>query len=76
MSDLHDETVRIETIAVFDALEVGVVGFSEIFREVAAGTPLDPQQAEHLAAQCAQLLTSITDIRNTLRLGAESPGVH
>jgi hypothetical protein len=76
MSNTHDEAVRVETIAVLDAVEIGVVGFSEIFREVAAGAPLDPQRAENLAARCAELLKSITDTRNTLRLSAESHGVN
>ena len=76
MSSTHDEAVRVETIAVLDAIEIGVVGSSEIFREVAAGAPLDPQRAENLAAQCAELLKSVTDTRNTLWLAAESRGVN
>jgi len=76
MSSTHDEAVRVETIAVLDAIAISVVGFSEIFREVAAGAPLDPQRAENLAAQCAELLKRVTDTRNTLRLAAESHGVN
>jgi hypothetical protein len=41
-----------------------------------AGAPLDPQRAENLAAQCAELLKSVTDTRNTLRVAAESHGVN
>ena len=76
MSSTHDEAVRVETIAVLDAIEIRVVGLSEVFREVAAGAPLDPQRAENLAAQCAELLKSVTNARNTLRLAAESHGVN
>ena len=76
MSSTHDEAVRVETIAVLNAIEVNVVGFSKVFREVAAGAPLDPQRAENLAAQCAELLKSVTDTRNALRLAAESHGVN
>ena len=76
MSSTHDEAVRGETIAVLDAIEISVVGFCESFREVAAGAPLDPQRAENLAAQCAELLKSVTNARNTLRLAAESHGVN
>jgi hypothetical protein len=55
MSKLHDDAVRIETIAVLDAVEIGVVGFAEIFQEVARGESLDRQRAENLprnAASC------------------------
>ena len=76
MLSTHNEAVRVETIAVLDAIEIRVVGFSETFREVAAGAPLDPQRAENLAAQCGELLKSVTDTRNTLRLAAESQGVN
>ena len=75
MSEIRDEAVRVETIAVLDAVEVGVVGFSEIFREVAAGSPLDPQRAEDLAAQCGALLKSIADTRNVIRLSARTHGI-
>ena len=70
------ESVRLALAEVGDdAVEVGVVGFSEIFREVAAGVPLDPQRAENLAAQCAELLKSIADTRNVIRLAARTKGV-
>ena len=40
MSKIEDEGSRIEAIAVLDAVEVSIVGFREMFREVAAGVPL------------------------------------
>ena len=76
MSEIRDEAVRIETIAVLDAVEVGVVEFAEIFQEVAAGVPLDPQRAEHLVAQCGELLKTIADTRNVIRLSASPKGIH
>ena len=76
MSKTHDEIVRVETIAVLDAIEVALAGFLETFQEVAGGTPLDPQHAENLAAKCATLFTSIVEIRNTLRLSADGSSVH
>ena len=45
MSKIEDEGSRIEAIAVLDAVEIGVVGFSESVREVATGVPLDPRCA-------------------------------
>ena len=76
MSKREAAAVRIDTIAVLDAVEVGVVVFSEIFREVAAGTPLDPQRAENFAAQCSELLRQIGETRNVIRLSAAATGVH
>ena len=76
MSKLRDDAVRVETIAVLDAVEIGVVCFSEIFREVAAGMPLDPQRAENFAAQCVELLKGIAETRNVIRLSASPNGVH
>ena len=52
MSKMQEEAA----FAVIAALEGAIVGFSQIFREVAGGTPLDPQRAENLAAQCEELL--------------------
>ena len=72
MLKMHVET----TFAVLSAMEVALVGFSEIFREVAGGVPLDPQRAENLAAQCAELLKGVEDTRNTIRLAGDSSGVH
>ena len=76
MSKVHDDAVRIETIAVLDAVEIGVVGFADIFQEVARGEPLDPQRAENLVAQCGELLKQIVDTRNVIRLSASPKGVH
>ena len=47
MSKIGDEGASIEAIAVLDAVEVSIVGFREMFREVAAGVPLDTQRAAH-----------------------------
>ena len=76
MSNRQEAAPRTDTIAVLDAVELGVAVFSEIFREVAAGTPLDPQRAENLAAQCSQLLKQIAETRNVVRLSAAATGVH
>jgi hypothetical protein len=76
MSDVHDEAVRVESIAVLDAIELAMRSFAEIFREVAAGTPLDPQRAETVGAQCEVLITNVTDTRNAIRLSAHPRGVH
>jgi hypothetical protein len=76
MSKIRDDAVLIETIATLDAAEVAVVDFSETFREVAGGVPLDVQHAENLAAQCAELLKRIGEARNALRFSPDSRGVH
>jgi hypothetical protein len=76
MSKIRDDAVIIETIATLNAAEVAVVDFSEIFREVAGGVPLDLQRAENLAAQCAELLKRIGETRNALRFSSDSNGVH
>ena len=76
MGKTHDDIIRVETIAVLDAVELAVVVHTEIFLEVAAGEPLDPQRAENLAAQRAALRKSIIEIRNTIQLSADSSGVH
>jgi hypothetical protein len=75
MSKIEDDGALIEAIAVLDAVEIGVVGFRNIFREVATGVPLDPQRAETLANQCAELLKSIADTRNVIRLSARTKGI-
>jgi hypothetical protein len=75
MSKIEDEGARIEAIAVLDAVEISIVGFSEIFREVATGVPLDPQRAETLAVQCEELLKIIADTRNVIRLAGRTKGV-
>jgi hypothetical protein len=66
-----DEAIRIKAIAVLDAAEVGVGALSNIFRELATGVPIDPQRAENLAAQCAELQKTIVDARRDL---ATNPG--
>lgn len=76
MVNRQEAPLRTETIAVLDAVELAVVAFSEIFQEVAAGTPLDPQRAENLAAQCGELLKQIAEIRNTTQLSATATGVY
>ena len=76
MSKIRDEAVQLEAIAVLTAVEVGVVEFATIFHEVARGTPLDPQQAENLVAQCGELLKQIVETRNAIRLSATPNGVH
>lgn len=68
----HDEIVRVETIAVLEAVELAVVACNVIFREVAGGEPLDPQRAENLAAKSAALLERIVEIRNTLSYVADA----
>jgi hypothetical protein len=75
MSKIEDEGARIEAIAVLDAVEISIVGFDEIFREVATGVPLDRQRAETLAVQCEELLKIIVDTRNVIRLAARTKGV-
>jgi hypothetical protein len=75
MSKIKDEGARIEAIGVLDAVEISIVGFSEIFREVATGVPLDPQRAETLAVQCEELLKIIADTRNVIRLAGRTKGV-
>jgi hypothetical protein len=76
MTNQHDEAVRVETIALLDAVEAAVLAFSEIFQDVAAGTPLDGQRAENLTAQCTALMMRIETARHALRLSGQSPGVH
>jgi hypothetical protein len=76
MSKFHDDAVRVETIAVLDAVEIGVVEFADIFQEVARGESLDPQRAENLVTQCRELLKQIVDTRNVIRLSASPKGVH
>jgi hypothetical protein len=76
MSNREAAALRIDTIAVLDAVELGVVTFEAIFHEVAAGAPLDPQRAENLAAQCGELLKQIVGTRNAIRLSAAATGVH
>ncbi len=73
---MHDDSVRAETITVLNGVEIAVVEFREIFREVAGGAPLDPRSAEHFVAQCAELLRLIVETRNAIRLSARSHGVH
>ena len=73
----HDDVVRVETIATLDSVEAVVLKLCEVFREVAEGTPLDPQHAENLSAQCVAMLKHVVDARNNLRLaGSGSTGVH
>jgi hypothetical protein len=76
MARPHHDDVRVGAIGVLNAAELIVVECSEVFREVADGTALDPQRAENLAARCGAVLRQIVDIRNTLRLSADSSGVH
>ena len=76
MSDVRDEAVRSESIAVLDAIEIAMRSFAEIFHQVAAGMPLDPQRAETLGTQCATLLAGVADTRNAIRLSARPKGVH
>ena len=68
MEKTHDDIVRVETIALLEAVEVALVACNVIFREVAGGEPLDPQRAENLAAKSAALLERIVELRNTLKL--------
>ena len=55
-----------ETSAAFDALEMSVALLGGVFREIAAGTPLDPQRAENLAAHCAMLRRTLVESRRNL----------
>jgi hypothetical protein len=75
MSEIRDDAFRSEALAVLDAVEIAIAGFHEIFLEVASGISLQPQRAAHLAAQCAELMTSIADTRNVIRLSAPTEGV-
>lgn len=76
MAESRDDAVRTEAIAVLDAVKTAIAGFHEIFLEVASGGPLGPQRAAHLAAQCAELQTSIVETAHTIRLSAPPNGVH
>jgi hypothetical protein len=73
---MHDDIVRVETITVLNGVEVAVVEFREIFREVAGGAPLDPRSAEQFVEQCGELIRQIVETRNAIRLSARSHGVH
>ena len=66
-----DEAIRIKAIAVLDAAEVGVGALSNIFRELATGVPIDPQRAENLAAQCAELQKTIAELQDNERQRAQ-----
>ena len=72
----HDDDLRVETIAVLKAVEVAVVGFSELFGGVAQGVPVDPTHAVILSGQCSELLARVAEIRNDIRLSGSSWGVH
>jgi hypothetical protein len=76
MSKIREEGVRIAAISVMDAMEIAIVGFAGIFREVASGAALDPQRAEHMAAQCTALLKTIVETRQVIQLSGRSEGVH
>jgi len=76
MSKRREEAIRLEMIAVLDAIELGLEEFGRIFHEVEHGTALDPRRSHHLAAQCGDLLRHIIETRNAIRLSASSAGIH
>ena len=76
MPKFGDAEVRATVLVTLDALRLGIVGFAEVFADVAKGESLDPQRAENLGALCRKLLLNIGETQAAVRLSGDSPGVH
>ena len=72
---VHDEAVRIDSIALLGAIELAMRRFADNFTG-SGSIPSDPQRAAPLETTCATLLAGMGDARSPFQLPARPNGVH